>query len=85
MGVNSKAVQGDYLSLLAALGSEFGILLDARLTDIEAAASPIVAEAVKRVRQGRVNIRPGYDGEYGRVTIFDQRERTELGGQGRLL
>ena len=85
MGVNSKAVQGDYLSLLDALGSEFRILLDARLTDIEAAASPIVAEAVKRVRQGRVNIRPGYDGEYGRVTIFGDRERAELGGQGRLL
>ncbi len=85
MGVNSKGVQGDYLSLLDALGNEFRILLDARLTDIEGAASPIVAEAVKRVREGRVNIRPGYDGEYGRVTIFDKRERAEIGGQGRLL
>ena len=84
-GVNTKGVQGDYLSLLAALGSEFSILLDASLADIERAASPIVAEAVKRVRQGRVNIRPGYDGEYGRVTIFDDKERAEIGGQGRLL
>ena len=84
-GVNTKGVQGDYLSLLAALGSEFSILLDATLADIERAASPIVAEAVKRVRQGRVNIRPGYDGEYGRVTIFDDKERAEIGGQGRLL
>jgi len=83
--VNTKGVQGDYLSLLAALGSEFSILLDASLADIERAASPIVAEAVKRVRQGRVNIRPGYDGEYGRVTIFDDKERAEIGGQGRLL
>jgi uncharacterized protein (TIGR00375 family) len=85
VGVNSKGVREEYLSLLAALGSEFRILLDASLEDIEGAASPLVAEAVKRVREGRVNIRPGYDGEYGRVTIFEGKERAEIGGQGRLL
>ena len=84
-GVNTKGVQEDYMSLLAALGNEFKILLDASLSDIEGAASPLAAEAVKRVRQGRVNIKPGYDGEYGRVTIFEERERAEAGGQGRLL
>jgi len=84
-GVNTKGVQEEYLSLLAALGSEFRILLDTPLRDIEAAASPIAAEAVRRVREGRVSIRPGFDGEYGRISIFDKKERAEVGGQGRLL
>jgi uncharacterized protein (TIGR00375 family) len=84
-GVNTKGVQEEYMGLLAALGSEFKILLDASLSDIDGAASPLVAEGIKRVRQGRVDIAPGYDGEYGRVTIFDKRERAEARGQGRLL
>ncbi len=84
-GVASRGVQEDYATLLAGLGNEFSILLDAPIADIERASSPLAAEAVKRVRQGQVHIRPGYDGEYGRVTIFDERERAEIAGQGRLL
>ena len=84
-GVNTKGVQEEYMGLIAALGREFKILLDASLSDIDGAASALVAEGIKRVRQGRINITPGYDGEYGRVAIFDKRERAEAGGQGRLL
>ena len=29
-----------------------------------------IAEGVLRVREGRVNIKAGYDGEYGIISIF---------------
>jgi len=33
-----------------------------------------VAEGVLRVRQGKVNIKAGFDGEYGTISIFDEGE-----------
>jgi PHP family Zn ribbon phosphoesterase len=85
VGAGSKSVQEEYARLLSALGNEFNILLDVPVGDIERVASPMAAEAVRRVRLGLVTIKPGYDGEYGRVKIFEERERRELKGQGRLL
>jgi uncharacterized protein (TIGR00375 family) len=85
VGANSKSVQGDYMSLLARLGNEFKILMDAPLVEIERAASPLVAEAIARMRAGKVHIKPGYDGEYGKIKIFEAAERKEIKGQGALL
>jgi PHP family Zn ribbon phosphoesterase len=36
------------------------------------------------VRAGNVYIVPGYDGEYGKVKIFEEVERKEIKGQKRL-
>ena len=35
----------------------------------------IIAEAVKRMRAGQLNIEPGYDGEYGTVHVFTDDDR----------
>ena len=45
---------------------------------------PLVAEGVRRMREGRVAIEPGYDGEYGVIQVFSEEERRRLEGQGRL-
>jgi PHP family Zn ribbon phosphoesterase len=37
------------------------------------------------MRAGNVHIAPGYDGEYGKVRIFEEVERKEIKGQLRLL
>ncbi len=39
------------------------------------AAKTEVAEAIIRVREGKVKIDPGYDGEYGKIQIYDDAER----------
>ncbi len=70
VGAASKTVQEAYMRLLASLGSELKVLLEAPPADISAAAVPLVAEGIRRVRQGLVRISPGYDGRYGRVRIF---------------
>ncbi len=85
VGANSKSVQYDYMNLLAALGNEFSVLMDAPIAQIERAASPLVAEAIARMRSGKVHINPGYDGEYGEIMIFETAERKEIKGQGTLL
>ena len=81
VGVNSKAVQGMYFTLLQKLGSEFKILMDTPSEDIRNAASAVISKAVDRMRSGNVHIRPGYDGEYGKISIFEEVERKEIKGQ----
>jgi uncharacterized protein (TIGR00375 family) len=84
VGVNSKAVNNEYLHIIEKLGNEFKILMDIPLNDIERASSPIIREAIARMRSGNVQISPGFDGEYGKIKIFEEVERKVIKGQGRL-
>lgn len=77
-GVNTKKVNALYLPMLERLGSEFKILLDVPLHDIERAGTALIREAVSRMRAGNIQIAPGYDGEFGKVRIFEDREREKF-------
>jgi uncharacterized protein (TIGR00375 family) len=81
IGVNSKAVNDGYLQIIEKLGNEFKILMDIPLKDIEEAGTPLLGEAIARMRSGNVNIAPGFDGEYGKVRIFEDIDREEIKGQ----
>jgi len=84
-GVSTKKVDALYFRLLAQLGNEFRILIDAPLDDIERAGTPLLREAISRMRAGNVHIVPGYDGEYGKIRIFGEVERKEIEEQLKLL
>jgi uncharacterized protein (TIGR00375 family) len=84
LGPQSKAVAREYKGLLQKLGNEFNILLDEPLDVIERASSPVIREAIARVRSGKVRIIPGFDGEYGKIKIFEKTERTTISGQATL-
>jgi PHP family Zn ribbon phosphoesterase len=81
VGASSKAVDKEYRKLLHNLGNEFKILMDVPLDDIESAGTPLIREAVSRVRSGNVHITPGFDGEYGKVKIFEETERKKIKGK----
>lgn len=84
VGVNTKSVAYTYLDLLGKLGNEFHILTTTPLGDIEKNSSPLLTEAISRMRSGNIHIAPGYDGEFGKVRIFEEVERKEFKGQTRL-
>lgn len=48
--------------------------------DIEKFDSKL-AEAIKRMREGKVYVEPGYDGEYGKVKVFGEQSETSIKGQ----
>jgi uncharacterized protein (TIGR00375 family) len=83
VGVNSKAVNNAYLGLLGKLGNEFNILMNVALDDIEKASSPVFRKAISRMRTGDIHIAPGYDGEFGKIRIFEEAEREEIKGKTR--
>jgi len=84
VGVHSKAVEAEYVKLLKGLGNELRILMDSSLSDIASVGSTMLSAAISRVRSGNVHIDPGFDGEYGKIRIFEEVERKEIKGQIRL-
>ncbi|MBI3083624.1 MAG: DNA helicase UvrD [Candidatus Omnitrophica bacterium] len=71
MGDGTQAVEREYQSLIYTCGTEFNVLLDASEEELRKATSTKIAEGIIRMRQGRVVVEPGYDGEYGKVRIFE--------------
>ncbi len=72
---SSVSVEREYRSLISKFGSEFEILLNAKDEDLKENISERIANGIIRVRQGKVNIRPGFDGEYGKINIFAQEDK----------
>jgi PHP family Zn ribbon phosphoesterase len=66
----SKKAEDEYNSLLRNLGPELYILREAPAGDIEHTAGALIAEGIRRLRSGSVDIRPGCDGEYGKIKIL---------------
>lgn len=77
----SVKVQRQYEAMLGELGPEFSILRELPLEAIRSCAGPCIEEGIKRLRQGKVERIPGYDGEYGKINIIDKEEIQELCGQ----
>ena len=86
VGCNSKKVMNEYFQLTSSLGNELAILQDVPINEIvKSTKHPIIPEAIKRVRENKVRLDPGYDGEFGKVRIFGKEERERIAtGQMRL-
>jgi len=69
-GARTKKVTKEYESIISKLGTEFEILLHIPKEKLKLATSFEIADAIIRVREGRVSLEPGYDGVYGKINIF---------------
>ena len=72
-GSATKGAMKQYAEALCIFGSEFELLLRTPVRDIERRA-PVLAEAIRRVREGKVIRQPGYDGRFGVIRAFAEGE-----------
>jgi uncharacterized protein (TIGR00375 family) len=63
--VSTKKVWERYYEILKPFGSEYDVLLDAPREDLSRVADEKIVDAVIRNREGKIYVKPGYDGVYG--------------------
>lgn len=67
---SSKKVHDRFLEVIKEFGTEFGVLLDEPLEKIKNFDEKL-ADGIRRMREGKINIKPGYDGVFGVVKIWE--------------
>ncbi|MFW6147874.1 MAG: UvrD-helicase domain-containing protein [Thermodesulfobacteriota bacterium] len=77
----SKGVHREYEHLLKKTGPEFSVLLELPIDHIVEMADEILAEGIRRIRNGEVYIEEGYDGKFGQIRAFRKGEADVLSSQ----
>ncbi|WP_302416285.1 UvrD-helicase domain-containing protein [Blautia marasmi] len=77
----SRKVVRQYEEMLRKLGPEFEILRIIPLEEIRSVSGHLITEGIRRLREGKVERIPGFDGEYGTIKLFKQTEIENLDGQ----
>lgn len=70
VGRDSNTVKNQYFKLVKTLGGEFNILLNASINEIIDNSDQRIGHALELMRLGKVNIAPGYDGVFGKISIL---------------
>ena len=74
--VSSQKTWKEYYNLVNNFENEFDVLLNAELKDLLKYTNEKIADAVIKNRDGKIKIKPGYDGVYGEL-VFDEAEEKE--------
>lgn len=82
--MSAGRVEATCLEIVRRVGPELFVLREADEEVLRSAGGPLFAAVVRKVREGKVEWVPGYDGEYGRVRILTEEERSFWAEQGTL-
>jgi len=63
-----------YNRLIRKFGDEYSVLISVSKEELMEVVDEKIAEAIIRVREGRIRVIPGYDGVYGRPVIFEEED-----------
>jgi uncharacterized protein (TIGR00375 family) len=72
VGPDSMTVEKEYFRMIKSLGNEMKILMELPEEELRQGCPPRIADGVINVRNGDLEIAPGYDGEYGKVSVFKE-------------
>jgi uncharacterized protein (TIGR00375 family) len=70
----TKKVWSIYNPLIQKFNNEYTVLIDAPKQEMSKIVDPQIAEAIVRVREEKAHVIPGYDGVYGQLVIFDEKQ-----------
>jgi len=68
-GVATQKTWKEFHNLINNFGSELNILLNASLEELSKVTDEKIAEAIIKIRDNEVEIKPGYDGVYGELIL----------------
>ena len=72
--VTGEKVKFQFDEMCLRFGSEIEVLLRTPIEEIESLYGEKIAAGVSKVRKGDIFIKPGFDGEYGKVKIWSEEE-----------
>jgi DNA helicase-2/ATP-dependent DNA helicase PcrA len=75
VGPNTKTVITHFNKAVEIIGPELEILLNKSIQEIEQANIPLLGKAIENMRANKIITSPGFDGQFGRVSIFDPDEK----------
>lgn len=70
IGADSAGVEAEWRKLIDAGVNELAVLMDLSEAELARFTPPKILEGIHRMRAGQVSIIPGYDGVYGKVSLF---------------
>jgi len=78
LGVDSPSTQqvwNIYNKLIEKFGDEYTVLIGTSKQALNEVTDQRIAEAITRVREGKIKVIPGYDGVYGQLIIFEENKK----------
>jgi PHP family Zn ribbon phosphoesterase len=76
VGRETVGVKNEYQRLCRIFGSEFEVLLNTPLEELRNNTQERIALGIEKARRGEVIIKPGYDGEFGVIKLFEEKSPT---------
>ncbi len=74
-GKGTQKTLNEYMYITTQVGNEFEVLLELNEEELKKKINPKIVEGILKMRSGKLDIFPGYDGEYGKITImWDKKE-----------
>lgn len=76
-GMNTKTVWKEYDKLIEKFGNEFNILLEAKKEELNGVVEDKIIDLLMKNREGKINVKPGYNGVYGVMELDEQADSIE--------
>lgn len=81
VGPKTKTVARRFQKVISTFGNEFDLMREIPIEDIQKGDGPVLAEAIRRVRENDVIRNPGFDGVFGEIKVFKDGEIDRIRGQ----
>ncbi len=77
-GRGSKKVNNLYMDIIQKGGNEFNVLLELKKEELNKIMPEILVKAILDMRDNNAKLIPGFDGQYGSISLFSEKDRKNI-------